>query len=200
MKKINLFIIAIYLFCFLTGCATCPKHSIELVTDREQSGVLSVNGEKVTVYGVGSGRSPSLTAMNFSTDSEREKYSSQRAIPEAKNSLKNAVEKLLDLTVEKFNNKYPNKKIFGDTLDAWKKFTVGKAMADAKTMFYCYCKDNWIATYMATYEINVGDFKLPPETANVFISSAESLIRPESEEVKIATEQQPGGNNNRPRQ
>jgi hypothetical protein len=172
----------------LSGCVTCPKHSMELLTEGEHNGILSVNGKVVTVYGTGSGRNPSLAGMLF--DTNHEKDSRERALPESKNELKNGINRFFDFAADTFNNKYPDKKITGDALDLLKKTTAERAAADSKAFFYCYCEGNYIATYVETYEINIDDLKLPPEEADIFVSTASALIRPASEEARVLVEEQ----------
>jgi hypothetical protein len=190
MKKTLLFIAVIYSVFLFTGCATCPKHSMELDgLGNDKSGVVAAADGKVTVYGIGANRAdmPFILAQ---TDAARENNSRQMALPGSKEELKDAVEKFFNSAADKYNNKYPDKKISGDTLDSWKKITVEKAMNNLKIVFDCYCNDNWIATYMATYEINLKDLNMTPKMIDVFISSARSMIKPNSEEAKVLAEQQ----------
>jgi|GEM_PF-4505611 hypothetical protein len=178
---------AIGLLFIMTGCATCPKHSMELVTEGEHNGVLSVDGTVVTVYGSGSGRNPGAAGMMF--DANHEQDSMERALPESKNELKNGIRRFFDSVADKYNNKYPDKKISGDTVAVWKTNADEKAVTDSKTFFYCYCADNYIATYIETYDINIAGLKLTPEDAEFFVSTAKSLIRPGSEESRVLAEQ-----------
>jgi len=192
MKKMLMLVSLIYLFFLLTGCATCPKHSIELnAVDNDKSGVLSAINGKVTIYGIGSNRAD-LPFIGFQTDAAKEKSSRGLAIPGSKEELKDAAEKFLNEAVGKFNDKYTDKKISGDQLEEWKKTIAEQAMNNEKIVYNCYCNDTWVATYMATYEINLKDLGLTREMQDVFISTAKGLIKPDSEEAKVMADLQAG--------
>jgi len=188
MKKLTHLFSSITLFCLLAGCATVwPEHFYGIIHGSDHSGVLSVRGYKVSIYGAGYNNNAGNKFMSLS---DRKKGARKDALQGAESELKNSIEKLFDLAAGKFNSMYPDKKIQGDELDSLKKAEVEKAVSEHKIMFDSYGEESGIYIVVTSYEINTEDMKIPREMKDIFTSAAQGLIKPDSEEAKVMAGQQ----------
>jgi len=189
MKKLFFPLIIMFFIILIAGCSTpYPKSANSLIMDTHKSGVISVDGQSITIYGVGKN---DPTTGYFSSNYEREQVSRKNAESAAKNQLENVINRLFDGSCEKYNSKYSDKQISDDDLSSLKKSAVQKALSAYK-IIYTFAKP-FNAIYVAVSEINASDLNLPGGMQEIFISSAQQSIRPDSEEQSLYSQFQQSG-------
>jgi len=188
-KKMFFLVTMLFMLVLIAGCSTpYPKSANSLIMDAQKSGVLSAQGQSITIYGVGRNEP---THGYFQSNSEREKVSRKNAEAAAKKQLENIVTGIFDDAREKYNSKYQEKQISDDNLASMKSSAVKKAQGGYK-IIYTFAEP-YNAIYVAISEINLADLGLPGDMPGILVSTAEQDIKAGSEEQDLYSKYRQSG-------